>query len=192
MLYSNVKIRSQEKEMKNGVIINVIELGQHGRGRKILKIFSDREITIEKGYNDFSIMKTENGEYKIVEKDDKTIFFLISTEGNKKIERSPGKIMVPINYKNRIEVLNTGKGIDAYTEYNVEYNPEKFFWKSYLLKIKDNTILKIVYPGIFGRTDYICIKNGKIYMNPQMSLKEMYQEFGFLDLIDKYKIWESI
>ena len=38
MLYSNVKIRSQEKEMKKGVIINVIELGQHGRGRKILKI----------------------------------------------------------------------------------------------------------------------------------------------------------
>ena len=192
MIYSNIKIRSQEKEMENGVIINVIELGQYGRGRKMLKIFSDREITIEKGYNDFSIIKTENGEYKIVEKDDKTIFFLISTEGNKKIERSPGKIMVPIKYKNRIEILNTGKGIDYYTEYNVEYNPEKFFWKAYLLKIKDNTILQIVYPGIFGKTDYICIENGKIYMNPKMSLKEMYQTFGFLDLIDKYKIWGSI
>lgn len=192
MLYSNIKVRSQEKEMENGVIINVLEIGQYGPGRQMLKIFSDREITIEKGYNNFSIIKTENGEYKIVEKDDGTIFLLISTEGIKKIERSPGKIMVPINYKNRIEVLNTGKGIDHYTEYNVEYNPEKFFWKSYLLKIKDNTILQIVYPGIFGRTDYICIKNGKIYMNPQMSLKEMYQKFGFLDLIDKYKIWESI
>ena len=90
MLYSNVKIRSQEKEMENGVIINVLEVGQYGRGRKMLKILSEKEITIEKGCNNFSIIKTENGEYKIVEKDDKTIFFLISTEGNKKIERSTG------------------------------------------------------------------------------------------------------
>ena len=192
MIYSNIKIRSQEKEMENGLIINVIELGQHGRGRKMLKIFSDREITIEKGYNKFSIIKTENGEYKIVEKDDKTIFFLISTEGNKKIERSPGEIMVPIKYKNRIEILATGKGIDSYTEYNIEYNPEKFFWKSYLLKVKKNTIFKIVYAGLFGKTDYICIENDNVHINPKMTIKEMYEKFGFLDLITEYKILESI
>ena len=97
--------------------------------------------------------------------------------------------MVPIDYKNRIEILDIGEGTDYYTE---EDNSEKFFCKLYLLKIKENIIFKIVDTGIFGRTDYICIKNGKIYMNPKMSLKEMYQTFGFLDLIDKYKIWESI
>lgn len=158
MLYSNVKVRSQEKEIETGVN-NIIELGHNGRRRIILKILSN--------------------------KDDKTIFFLISIED---IE----KIMVPIDYKNRIEILDTGEGTDHYTECNVEYNSEKFFCKLYLLKIKENIIFKIVDTGIFGRTDYICIKNGKIYMNPQMSLKEMYQKFGFLDLIDKYKIWESI
>lgn len=156
MLYSNVKVRSQEKKRKTGVK-NIIEFGYNGRRRKILKILSNKY--------------------------DKTIFFLISIED---IE----KIMVPIDYKNRIEIL--GEGTDHYTEYNVEYNSEKFFCKSYLLKIKENIIFKIVDTGIFGRTDYICIENGNIYMNPQMSLKEMYQKFGFLDLIDKYKIWESI
>ena len=155
MLYSNVKVRSQEKEIEMGVN-NIIELVHNSRRRIILKILSN--------------------------KDDKTIFFLISIEH---IE----KVMVPIDYKNRIEILDIGEGTDHYTE---EYNSEKFFCKLYLLKIKENIIFKIVDTGIFGRTDYICIKNGKIYMNPKMSLKEMYQTFGFLDLIDKYKIWESI
>ena len=158
MLYSNVKVRSQEKEIETGVK-NIIEFGYNGRRRKILKILSN--------------------------KDDKTIFFLISIED---IE----EIMVPIDYKNRFEILATGEGTDHCTEYNVEYNSEKFFCKSYLLKIKENIIFKIVYTGIFGRTDYICIKNGKIYMNPKMSLKKMYQTFGFLDLIDNFKLWESI
>ena len=154
MLY-NVKVRSQEKEIEMGVN-NIIELVHNSRRRIILKILSN--------------------------KDDKTIFFLISIED---IE----KVMVPIDYKNRIEILDIPEGTDHYTE---EYNSEKFFCKLYLLKIKENIIFKIVDTGIFGRTDYICIKNGKIYMNPKMSLKEMYQKFGFLDLIDKYKIWESI
>lgn len=149
---------SQEKEIETGVN-NIIELVHNSRRRIILKILSN--------------------------KDDKTIFFLISIED---IE----KVMVPIDYKNRIEILDIGEGTDHYTEYNVEYNSEKFFCKLYLLKIKENIIFKIVDTGIFGRTDYICIKNGKIYMNPNMSLKEMYQTFGFLDLIDEYKIWESI
>lgn len=150
-----VKVRSQEKEIETGVN-NIIELVHNSRRRIIFKILSN--------------------------KDDKTIFFLISIED---IE----KIMVPIDYKNRIEILDIGEGTDYYTE---EDNSEKFFCKLYLLKIKENIIFKIVDTGIFGRTDYICIKNGKIYMNPKMSLKEMYQTFGFLDLIDKYKIWESI
>lgn len=150
-----LKVRSQEKEIETGVN-NIIELVHNSRRRIIFKILSN--------------------------KDDKTIFFLISIED---IE----KIMVPIDYKNRIEILDIGEGTDYYTE---EDNSEKFFCKLYLLKIKENIIFKIVDTGIFGRTDYICIKNGKIYMNPKMSLKEMYQKFGFLDLIDKYKIWESI
>ena len=150
-----LKVRSQEKEIQTGVN-NIIELVHNSRRRIIFKILSN--------------------------KDDKTIFFLISIED---IE----KIMVPIDYKNRIEILDIGEGTDYYTE---EDNSEKFFCKLYLLKIKENIIFKIVDTGIFGRTDYICIKNGKIYMNPKMSLKEMYQTFGFLDLIDKYKIWESI
>ena len=150
-----LKVRSQEKEIETGVN-NIIELVHNSRRRIIFKILSN--------------------------KDDKTIFFLISIED---IE----KIMVPIDYKNRIEILDIGEGTDYYTE---EDNSEKFFCKLYLLKKKENIIFKIVDTGIFGRTDYICIKNGKIYMNPKMSLKEMYQTFGFLDLIDKYKIWESI
>ena len=150
-----LKVRSQEKEIETGVN-NIIELVHNSRRRIIFKILSN--------------------------KDDKTIFFLISIED---IER----VMVPIDYKNRIEILDIGEGTDYYTE---EDNSEKFFCKLYLLKIKENIIFKIVDTGIFGRTDYICIKNGKIYMNPKMSLKEMYQKFGFLDLIDKYKIWESI
>lgn len=150
-----LKVRSQEKEIETGVN-NIIELVHNSRRRIIFKILSN--------------------------KDDKTIFFLISIED---IE----KIMVPIDYKNRIEILDIGEGTDYYTE---EDNSEKFFCKLYLLKIKENIIFKIVDTGIFGRTNYICIKNGKIYMNPKMSLKEMYQKFGFLDLIDKYKIWESI
>ena len=150
-----LKVRSQEKEIETGVN-NIIELVHNSRRRIIFKILSN--------------------------KDDKTIFFLISIED---IE----KIMVPIDYKNSIEILDIGEGTDYYTE---EDNSEKFFCKLYLLKIKENIIFKIVDTGIFGRTDYICIKNGKIYMNPKMSLKEMYQKFGFLDLIDKYKIWESI
>lgn len=150
-----LKVRSQEKEIETGVN-NIIELVHNSRRRIIFKILSN--------------------------KDDKTIFFLISIED---IE----KIMVPIDYKNRIEILDIGEGTDYYTE---EDNSEKFFCKLYLLKIKENIIFKIVDTGIFGRTDYICIKNGKIYMNPKMSLKEIYQKFGFLDLIDKYKIWESI
>ena len=150
-----LKVRSQEKEIETGVN-NIIELVHNSRRRIIFKILSN--------------------------KDDKTIFFLISIED---IE----KIMVPIDYKNRIEILDIGEGTDYYTE---EDHSEKFFCKLYLLKIKENIIFKIVDTGIFGRTDYICIKNGKIYMNPKMSLKEMYQKFGFLDLIDKYKIWESI
>ena len=150
-----LKVRSKEKEIETGVN-NIIELVHNSRRRIIFKILSN--------------------------KDDKTIFFLISLED---IEN----IMVPIDYKNRIEILDIGEGTDHYTE---EDNSEKFFCKLYLLKIKENIIFKIVDTGIFGRTDYICIKNGKIYMNPKMSLKEMYQTFGFLDLIDKYKIWESI
>ena len=58
MLYSNVKVRSQEKKRETGVK-NIIEFGYNGRRRKILKIL----------YN----------------KDDKTIFFLISIEDIEKL-----------------------------------------------------------------------------------------------------------
>lgn len=150
-----LKVRSQEKEIETGVN-NIIELVHNSRRRIIFKILSN--------------------------KDDKTIFFLISIED---IE----KIMVPIDYKNRIEILDIGEGTDYYTE---EDNSEKFFCKLYLLKIKENIIFKIVDTGIFGRTDYICIKNDNIHINPKMSLEEMYEKFGFLDLITEYKIWESI
>ena len=65
MLYSNVKVRSQEKEFETGVK-NIIELGHYGRGRQMLKIFSDNEITIKKGYNAFSIAKQKKEKIKLL------------------------------------------------------------------------------------------------------------------------------
>lgn len=182
MLYSNVKVRSQEKEFETGVK-NIIELGHYGRGRQMLKIFSDNEITIKKGYNAFSIAKTEKGENKIIENDENN-FMLISTEIYNKT-KVYGTIRVPSSHKDNLEIIAIGKGIDENIEYDGEFFDSKIkYWKAYLLKIKGNCIIEICYSS--SKKEHLYVIDNSIFKIKDFEQKEAFRRF---DLDEKYEKW---
>ena len=185
MLYSNVKVRSQEKEMETGVK-NIIEIGHYGRGRQMLKILSDNEITIKKGYNAFLIAKTEKGENKIIENDENN-FMLISTEIYNKT-KVYGTIRVPSSQKDNLEIIAIGKGIDENIEYDGEFFDSKIkYWKAYLLKIKGDCIIEICYSS--SKKEYLYVIDNSIFKIKKFDQKQAFRRF---ELEEEYEKWIKI
>ena len=186
MLYSNVKVRSQEKEMETGVK-NIIEIGHYGRGRQMLKILSDNEITIKKGDNAFSIVQTEKGEHKIIKENDKNNFMLISTEIYNKT-KVYGTIRVPSSHKDNLEIIAIGKGIDENIEYDGEFFDSKIkYWKAYLLKIKGDCIIEICYSS--SKKEYLYVIDNSIFKIKKFDQKQAFRRF---ELEEEYEKWIKI
>ena len=81
MLFSNVDINPQKKEMEWGELWQII-LGESGRGRRELRLTCCGNNPINKGLNpDFTIGLTRSGKPRINVQKDGTLYLIISTEG---------------------------------------------------------------------------------------------------------------
>ena len=113
MIYSNVEIDKKTKEMEWGNL-DVFEFGEQGRGRKMISLptFTKKD-SINKGWNkDLTIGITRNGKPRVNEEEDEDIYVLLSSYGGY-TRRGCGYIQVPVELKDKFEVMASGNGADG-------------------------------------------------------------------------------
>lgn len=112
MILSNIDTKSIEKQMDWG-LLNIVVLGEYGRGRKELRLPCDKETTITRGLNmDLSVSTTKSGRPKIVHKRDNDLYLLISCQGGY-TRRGCGRIWGWKKNTKAYDVLGEGNGADG-------------------------------------------------------------------------------
>jgi len=110
MIWSNKSHTKKEKEFPFGKI-NVIELGESGRGRKLIVLPS--EVDIQEGLNtDITIGLSKLGKPRINRFKDDKLFLIIDTAGGY-TRRGFGVASVHRSCKNDVKVLSYGNGADG-------------------------------------------------------------------------------
>ena len=110
MIWSNKTYTKKEKDFPFGKI-NVIELGESGRGRKLIVLPS--EVDIQKGLNpDITIGLSKSGKPRINRFKDDKLFLIIDTAGGY-TRRGDGVASVHQSCKDDVKVLSYGNGADG-------------------------------------------------------------------------------
>ena len=110
MIWSNKKKEMKEKVMPFGTL-NCIELGESGRGRKLLVLPS--EVDIQEGMNqEVTIGISKTGKPRINRFKDNNLFLLIDT-GHGYTRRGDGRVWISRDQEESIEVLAGGYGADG-------------------------------------------------------------------------------
>lgn len=113
MIYTNVKLWAEEKEMDWGSLHHVT-LGEEGRGRSLISLPCPKDIdAIEAGmHNDLSIGTTKSGRPRINKWMDDKLFMILSAEGGY-TRRGCGTVQVLKKDFDRVNVLTRGNGADG-------------------------------------------------------------------------------
>ena len=110
MIWSNKKQEMKAKEMPFGVL-NCVELGESGRGRKLLVLPS--EVDILEGLNpDITIGLSKTGKPRINRFKDNDLYLMIDT-GYGYTRRGDGRVWVLKDDKDKLQVLAGGYGADG-------------------------------------------------------------------------------
>ena len=110
MIWSNKAHAKKEKDFPFGKI-NVIELGESGRGRKLIVLPS--EVDIQKGLNpDITIGLSKSGKPRINRFKDDKLFLIIDSAGGY-TRRGDGVASVHQSCKDDVKVLSYGNGADG-------------------------------------------------------------------------------
>ena len=124
MLYSNVDNKTKELTIND----YVIQLGEEGRGRKMLTLPAPAKTQIDKGENaGMTIGTTRSGRPRIIAGKDNALYLLLSAEGGY-TRRGNGTIEVLKGHEQDVTVLARGNGADGAAG-NVGY------WDCMLLKV---------------------------------------------------------
>ena len=162
-IYSNKDIKSIEREIGD-YKINVINLGEKGRGRREISLPCD-SLRINKGKNEgLAIGETRSGRPRIIQGDGKYAF--ISTEGGY-TRRGCGMLHIFNEDKNNIRVIAKGNGADGIAGRIGD-------WDAYVIEILEDCIFKIRYSGGGESKLIISDENGFKY----------YTKEEYLDLHD--------
>ena len=166
MLYSNVKVASEERTFDFGTI-HQIALGEIGRGRKLMAITCPAETVVEKGMNEhLSVGKTKSGKARINSIKDDELYLLLSSQGGY-TRRGDGSIWVPSDEHEKYETLAVGWGADGLAG-------RIGTWDVVLLKAPKEGIVRVrTSGGGYGTpSDYYVIKDGKVYHTYLSELEE--------------------
>lgn len=110
MIWSNKAHTNKEKEFPFGKI-NVVELGESGRGRRLIVLPS--EVDIQKGLNtDITIGLSKSGKPRVNRFKNDKLFLIIDTAGGY-TRRGCGEASVHRSCKEDIKVLSYGNGADG-------------------------------------------------------------------------------
>ena len=158
MIYSNIETRPTEKEMDWGILTQ-IEVGEYGRGRRMMCLPCRNDIEIKKGMNaDITIGLTKNGRPRINKGTDSNLYMLLSSEGGY-TRRGDGTIKVLKSQKQEFEVLARGNGADGAAG-------RIGTWDCMLVKVPlTNAVVRVrTSGGGYGRpSDLYFIHEGKVY-----------------------------
>lgn len=131
MIWSNKSHTKKEKEFPFGKI-NVIELGESGRGRKLIVLPS--EVDIQKGLNpDITIGLSKSGKPRINRFKDDKLFLIIDTEGGY-TRRGCGVVGVHRSCMDDIKVLSYGNGADGLAG-------RIGIWKVFIVEVLNNNTI---------------------------------------------------
>lgn len=112
MLYSNRKLKAEERVMTFGTIYQVA-MGESGRGRKMMALTCPKDTIIERGLNkNLTIGKTKTGRPRINKLEDKELYLLLSSEGGY-TRRGNGTIRVLKDKIDQFEIMARGNGADG-------------------------------------------------------------------------------
>ena len=112
MIYSNVNVSAKEIEFEFGTI-NQIQLGERGRGRKLLALTCPPETELKEGMNkEYTIGFTKSGKPRIIKKEDDILYLLISSEGGY-TRRGNGWISFLKGKEDQFTIMDIGYGADG-------------------------------------------------------------------------------
>ncbi len=110
MIWSNKKHEKKEKQMPFGTL-NCIELGESGRGRKLLVLPSETDV--QEGMNpDITVGMSKTGKPRINRFKDNDLYIIIDTGGGY-TRRGDGRMWILRDDVESLEVLSGGYGADG-------------------------------------------------------------------------------
>jgi hypothetical protein len=150
MIWSNKAHCKKEKEFPFGKI-NVVELGESGRGRRLIVLPS--EVDIQKGLNpDITIGLSKSGKPRINRFKDDKLFLIIDTAGGY-TRRGDGEAGIHRSCMDDIKVLSYGNGADGLAG-------RIGTWEVFILEIlNNNTIWLNIQLSGGGNPDIYKIEN---------------------------------
>jgi len=138
MIYSNVEIHKVKREFPFGVL-NLVTLGEEGRGRRELRLPSNCDIA--KGVNpNLTIGLTKSGRPRVDRGDEEGIVYLLLSSEGGYTRRGNGKILFLKEDEDSIEVLAIGNGADG-TAGRIGY------WTTALVKSTKETYIRVKKSG---------------------------------------------
>ena len=185
MIYSNKELKAEERILEFGTIYQV-SMGETGRGRKMLALTCPKNTIIKNGLNvEYSIGLTKSGKPRIIQKEDSTLYLLLSSEGGY-TRRGDGTIQVINNQKEEFEVLARGNGADGMAG-------RIGTWDCILIKVPESTCIIRVRTsgGGYGTpSELFVIHEKKVYHCHLSELEECCESLG-IDIPCKIKYTDS-
>ena len=150
MIWSNKAHTKKEKEFPFGKI-NIVELGESGRGRKLIVLPS--EVDIQKGLNpEITIGLTKSGKPRINKFKEDRLFLLIDTKGGY-TRRGDGEASVHKSCKDNVKILSYGNGADGLAG-------RIGIWEVFVVEVlNDNTIWLNIQLSGGSKSDLYKIQN---------------------------------
>jgi len=150
MIWSNKAHTKKEKEFPFGKI-NIVELGESGRGRKLIVLPS--EVDIQKGLNpEITIGLTKSGKPRINKFKEDRLFLLIDTKGGY-TRRGDGEASVHKSCKDNVKILSYGNGADGLAG-------RIGIWEVFVVEVlNDNTIWLNIQLSGGSKSDIYKIQN---------------------------------
>ncbi|HPW67760.1 MAG TPA: hypothetical protein PLS84_11865 [Salinivirgaceae bacterium] len=150
MIWSNKAHTKKEKEFPFGKI-NIVELGESGRGRKLIVLPS--EVDVQEGLNtDITIGLTKSGKPRINRFKDDRLFLLIDTAGGY-TRRGDGEASVHKSCKDNVKILSYGNGADGLAG-------RIGIWEVFVVEVlNDNTIWLNIQLSGGSKSDIYKIQN---------------------------------
>ena len=150
MIWSNKAHTKKEKEFPFGKI-NIVELGESGRGRKLIVLPS--EVDIQKGLNpEITIGLTKSGKPRINKFKENRLFLLIDTKGGY-TRRGDGEASVHKSCKDNVKILSYGNGADGLAG-------RIGIWEVFVVEVlNDNTIWLNIQLSGGSKSDLYKIQN---------------------------------
>lgn len=180
MIYSNLNLKPQEKQMEWGTLYQ-IEIGKNGEKQRALWLPCSEKLEVMEGMNKaLTITYTKNGVPRISKKYDNKLYLLLSSRGSYTI-KGDGYIQSLAKDVDKFKIIKRGWGGDFLGKEKIGC------WDNLLIEVEDNTAsaIRIRTSGAgYGQkpSTILVINKGEVY---KCTLKDV-------DIVYKRKIGTEV